>query len=149
MIIIFKWFINSNTTTNYRKNKVADATLFSAGSNFVSHAKGSKSKIISYQNKIKLFCFSVLLRPTIIFNVFTNLHIRKPVIISTRFQKKFWISYTLKKECHINSCKLSATLLFVKISKYLLVNLWFTKFLIIFRNHKVSTFLNSSYFKYL
>ena len=29
-------------------HKVADATLFSAGSSFVSHAKGSKSKIITY-----------------------------------------------------------------------------------------------------
>ena len=34
------------------QNTVADATLFSAGSSFVSHAKGSKSKIISYKSTI-------------------------------------------------------------------------------------------------
>ena len=103
--------------TSPPQNKVADATLFSAGSNFAKACQNvlkakweDRSNIFmlqncnqslknitsTYLNTKGNFAFRFFCGLQLFFSVFTNLHIRKLVIISTRFQKNFILSYTLK-----------------------------------------------------
>ena len=86
---------------------MADATLFSAGSHFVSHAKGSKRKIIPYKKyNLLIFLLGSFVALQSFFDVFANLHTWKQVKFSAHYQKKFILSYTLKNKTVLHTISL-------------------------------------------